>query len=168
MKNYVLLTLATMAFALPAQALELKRVGFIEEIAVSDVGTLVLAKLDTGAKTSSIDAEILDIRKTGKETKASTGDSVVFAVELKNGKKKTFERDVRRYVRIKKKGGGFIRRPVIAMTFCIAGRSVNEEVNLANREGFNYPVLVGRNMLEHAKLMVDSGAREVSRPTCKE
>lgn len=164
----LLTVILSMFVVAPASAVELKRVGWVEEIAVSDVGTVVKAKLDTGAKTSSIDAEIIDIRKVGKETKKTTGDSVVFAVALESGKKKTFERDVKRYVRIKKKGGGFIRRPVIEMTFCIAGRLINEEVNLANREGFIYPVLVGRNMLQHAKLMVDSGAREATRPTCKE
>jgi len=151
-----------------AHARELKRVGWVEEIAVSEVGAVVKAKLDTGAKTSSIDANIIDIRKSGEKTAQATGDTVVFAVTLDTGKIKTFERSVNRYVRIKKKGGGYIRRPVITMEFCIAGRTVKEEVNLANREGFIYPVLVGRNMMQHADLVIDASARLLSRPTCQD
>ncbi len=159
------LTLASAAMAAPRQ---LKRVGWVEEIGISEVGSVVRAKLDTGAKTSSIDAEIIDIRKTGKETKTATGDTVVFSVTMEKGGKKTFERSVNRYVRIKKKGGGYIRRPVITMNFCIADRSIAEEVNLANREGFIYPVLVGRNMMEHADLVIDAGKTFITRPTCNE
>lgn len=161
-------TLLAAVGAQAAQPREPKRVGWIEEIAISEVGTVVKAKLDTGAKTSSIDAEIIDIRKTGKETPTSTGDTIVFALTLKEGTIKTFERAVNRYVRIKKKGGGYIRRPVITMQFCIAGRKVQEEVNLANREGFVYPVLVGRNMMRDADIMIDASKMFLSRPTCEE
>lgn len=168
-RAYSMAVLLSVAFAAAAvQAKAPKRVGWVEEIAIADVGTVVKAKLDTGAKTSSIDAEIIDIRKTGEKTSKKTGETVVFSVSLEKGGSKTFEREIRRYVRIKKKGGGFIRRPVIEMRFCIAGRMVEEEVNLANREGFVYPVLVGRNMMAHAELMVDSGAKQLSKPTCTE
>lgn len=169
--RFILCTLMSLTLASTAQAAprQLKRVGWVEEIAISEVGSVVKAKLDTGAKTSSIDAEIIDIRKTGEAVEGkTTGDTVVFSVAMEKGGKKTFERAVNRYVRIKKKGGGFIRRPVISMSFCIAGRSITEEVNLANREGFIYPVLVGRNMMAHADLVIDAGKTFISRPTCEE
>lgn len=170
MRTFILLiasvTLANAAMAAPRT---LKRVGWVEEIGISEVGSVVRAKLDTGAKTSSIDAEIIDIRKTGKAIDGTTtGDTVVFSVAMEKGNKKTFERSVNRYVRIKKKGGGYIRRPVITMNFCIADRAVSEEVNLANREGFIYPVLVGRNMMQHADLVIDAGKTFITRPTCNE
>lgn len=148
------------------QARDLKRVGWVEEISISEVGAVVKAKLDTGATTSSMDASIIDIRKSAEKTKDTTGDTVVFAVTLDTGKIKTFERPINRYVRIKLKNGGFVRRPVITMNFCIAGRSIQEEVNLANREGFIYPVLIGRNMMSHADLVIDAGKRFITRPTC--
>lgn len=162
----VAVVLALSVFTATAHAAEPKRVGWVEPIGLNEVGTVVRGKLDTGAKTSSIDAEIIDIRKTGKASKHATGDTVVFSITLEDGKKKTFERDVRRYVRIKKKGGGYIRRPVIGMSFCIADRLVHEEVNLANREGFIYPVLVGRNMMQHAKIVIDASKTLITRPTC--
>jgi hypothetical protein len=157
--------LLSFLFATPALAKPLV-VGWVEEVRLNEVGLKVKAKMDTGAKTSSIDAEIIDIAKSGSTKKGRSGDTVVFSVAA-NGDKKTFEREIVRYVRIKKKGGGYIRRPVIEMTFCIAGRSITEEVNLANRENFIYPVLVGRNMIAHAGLAIDPARTLLSRPNCK-
>jgi hypothetical protein len=80
---------------------------------------------------------------------------------------KTFERKIVRMVRIKKKGGGYIRRPVVEMTFCVAGKTIREEVNLANRENFIYPVLIGRNMMRHAGLLIDPSRTHITNPACK-
>lgn len=166
MTRFFAILLTTTLIATAADARSLKQVGWVEEVLLSDVGTVMKAKLDTGAKTSSIDSEVIDIRKTGEETKTSTGQTVVFSVKDENGTAKTFERPIARYVRIKLKGGGFVRRPVITMKFCVGGRSVEEEVNLANRENFIYPVLIGRNMMQHADLMVNPAAKFLTRPTC--
>ena len=95
------------------------------------------------------------------------GETVVFSVLAEDGTPKTFEREIVRYVKIKLKGGGFVRRPVIRMHFCIAGRAIEEEVNLANRENFVYPVLVGRNMMAHADLVVNPNATFLTKPQCK-
>ncbi len=144
-----------------------KEVGWIEEVRLSEVGTVVKAKMDTGATTSSIDSEIIDIRKSGEKTKDRSGETVVFSVMMDDGAPKTFEREIKRYVRIKLKGGGYVRRPVIEMRFCIAGREVTEEVNLANRENFIYPVLIGRNMMRHADLVINPAAKHLSQPYCR-
>lgn len=166
--NRILLPIIVLALAATtASARELRQVGWVEEVLLTDVGSVVKAKMDTGAKTSSIDSEIIDIRKSGRKTKKATGETVIFSVRAEDGTPKTFEREIRRYVRIKLKGGGFVRRPVITMNFCIAGRQVEEEVNLANRENFIYPVLVGRNMMSHADLVINPAARHLSQPNCK-
>jgi len=142
-------------------------VGWVEEVTIEDVGLVLKAKMDTGAKTSSIDAEIIDIRKEGKKKKGYTGEVVVFSVtDSKTSKTNTFERKIVRFVRIKKKSGGYLRRPVIVMQFCVAGKSVKEEVNLANRENFIYPVLVGRNMMQHAGIAIDPGRTLLTSPHC--
>lgn len=156
---------ASQAWAAPAKKI---RVGWVERLRVEDVDLQVRAKMDTGATTSSIDAEIIDIAKSGEKSGDKPGEKVVFSiVDEKSGEKRTFEREIQRYVRIKKKEGGYIRRPVINMTFCIAGKRITEEVNLANRENFIYPVLVGRNMLAQAGLMIDASETLVSRPNCE-
>jgi hypothetical protein len=165
MKTRLFLTVLLIASA--AQAQNPKVVGWVENVMIEDVDITLKAKLDTGAKTSSIDAEVIDIRKEGKRIRGKyTGEVVVFSVKDTADKSNTFERKIVRYVRIKKKNGGYLRRPVIEMAFCIAGRLVKEEVNLANRENFIYPVLVGRNMMQHADLAVDPARTFVSNPRC--
>lgn len=151
----------------PAFARKPVHVGWVEKVRLTEVGSVVRAKMDTGAKTSSIDAEIIDIRKTGKPDGDKPGETVVFSITDEDGKSKTFEREIQRYVRIKLKGSGYVRRPVIHMEFCIAGRATREEVNLANRENFVYPVLVGRNMMAHAGLVVNPSRRYLGKPNCK-
>lgn len=134
-------------------------VGFVEKVRIQDTDTVFSAKLDTGAQTSSINAVIIE----------ENIDSVVFEimVDRKNKETKKLKKKIERYVRIKKKNHeGIIRRPVVKMTFCIAGRLVDGEVNLANREGFNYGLLIGRNMLKKGKLIVDASSRYASMPNC--
>lgn len=162
----LILMLLSASLAHAAEPKDPKVVGWVEEVKIEDVDVTLKAKLDSGAKTSSIDAEIIDIRKEGKPKKGYTGEVVVFSVKDRADKSNTFERKIVRYVRIKKKNGGYLRRPVIVMEFCIAGRAVREEVNLANRENFIYPVLVGRNMMQHAGLAIDPARTHVSSPHC--
>lgn len=69
-------------------------------------------------------------------------------------------------VLIKKKEGGLQRRPVVTMTFCIAGRLIKDEVNLSDRGHFNYEVLVGRNMLTSGNLIIDASKAFTARPNC--
>ena len=61
-----------------------------------------------------------------------------------------------RWVKIESRTKDYIRRPVVRMKLCIAGRWIEEEVNLSDRDEFNYSVLIGRNMLKKAKLAIDS------------
>jgi hypothetical protein len=152
---------------MPAAA-KAKQVGWIENVRIKDIDLHLKAKMDTGATTSSIDAEIIDIKKIAPRRRGFTGETAVFSMTDDDGaRKKVFERHVVRYVRIKKKDGGYIRRPVVEMTFCIAGHEVMQEVNLADRGNFLYPVLVGRNMLSHAELLVDASRTFLTRPTCR-
>ena len=144
------------------------RVGWVENVKLKDTGTVLRAKLDTGANTSSIDAEIINIVEDDENAPSgTTGDKVTFSVVDPSTKKRVvFERYILRYVKIKRKISGTIRRPVVAMTFCIGGRTSREEVNLADRENFVYPVLIGRNMLAHTRLIVDAAKKYTRRPTC--
>lgn len=52
------------------------------------------------------------------------------------------------------------------MKFCLAGRWIEEEVNQAARNDFNYPVLIGRDMLKKGGLVVDSSKTFTTDPTC--
>jgi hypothetical protein len=170
----------------------------------AQIGGLSLdAKLDTGARTSSIHAEILhgpdlnalasvDAEPTVESEQAAEPDApatvggldveviedesqpefeeievadaggdetIVFRITNEQGETSTLQRTIVRYVEIKNRDGTTQRRPVVEIAACVAGVPVIGEVNLADREDFNYPFLVGRNMLEAAGIVVD--AREI-------
>lgn len=139
--------------------------GWVEKVHIDTIGTTLAAKLDTGAKTTSLDAEIIKLIKPRDHTPYAHG-YVVFGVEDDEGKSHVLKRKIHRWVRIKSKSGGFFRRPVVKMTFCIAGTSVTDEVNLSERGHFVYPVLIGRNMLTHGRLAVDASRIFTTKPHC--
>jgi hypothetical protein len=142
-------------------------VGWLESVYIPSIHARLRAKLDTGAKTSSIDAEIIDIRNS-KSDKDPLGTIIFNISDLKN-KNKTLERPIIRWAKIKKKGStsGYIRRPVVMMEYCIAGKLITDEVNLSNRQHFNYRVLIGRNMLTEAGLMIDTSKIYTKKPNCE-
>lgn len=150
-----------------ANARDISVIGWVERVHLDDIDASFPAKMDTGAKTSSIDAEIMKLVEP-KEKKRGEHGFAVFSVKDDNGKPYVLKRKITRWVRIKKKAekAGFVRRPVVRMSFCIADRLIEDEVNLADRETFLYPVLVGRNMLAKAELAVDVGHTFTSKPIC--
>ena len=145
--------------------------GYVENVYIMDIKSKLKAKLDTGADTASIGAEIIEVKgndtfeKDGKIYDNDMG-KVIFSVEDKDGNKKILKKKIHRWIQVKSKEGGFIRRPVVFMQFCIAGRLIKDEVNLAERGNFIYPVLVGRNMLSEAGVLVDSAETFLTKPKC--
>jgi hypothetical protein len=72
-----------------------------------------------------------------------------------------------RWTRIKGKGTDqMIRRPVVELALCIGGRQLQGPVNLADRSGFLYPVLVGRDFLTRGRFLVDPAALHTASPDC--
>lgn len=127
-------------FASSVQAKASEIVGYIENVRVEDSALTLPAKLDTGADVSSIDAKII-----------SQGNGMVeFAIG-----NNVFTKRIIRWVKIKARPHGFQNRPVVLMCFYMAGHVMESEVNLNDRSNFDYPVLIGRNMLKAANLVVD-------------
>lgn len=123
------------------------------------------AKLDSGARTASVDAEILSIEDASAETEGSAS-IVTYQLTSKGGKSVTYTSPIVRWAAIRRRGGGFIRRPVVMMELCLAGTRVSGEVNLADRDGFNYPLLIGRNLLTEAAIAIDSRQAFTARRAC--
>jgi hypothetical protein len=119
---------------------DIQTVGWVEKGKLAGVDKEVKFKLDTGATTSSINAEILE--KPDKDSES--GGMIKFRFTNGEGVKKVFELPIVRWVRIESRTSDYISRPVVRMKFCVAGRWIEEEVNLADRDDFNYPVLIGR------------------------
>jgi hypothetical protein len=171
--------------------------GWLEHARVMPDRLLMTAKLDSGARTTSIHAEIILKEHSGDALSASESDednedrmvealglqpaddppgdeisdisdavvselmpdTITFKLTSKGGKEIILTEKVVRWVSIRRRGGGSIVRPVVMLDLCIAGRVVRGEVNLADRSGFNYPLLIGRNMLKKAAISID--AREI-------
>ena len=57
------------------------------------------------------------------------------------------ERPLSRVVLIKRKGAESQERPVVVMNVRIGKLERSSEFTLASREGFEFPVLIGRNFL---------------------
>lgn len=137
-----------------AETQELQTVGWIENGQVSGIDQEIKFKLDTGATTTSINAEILEEPNEITES----GGMIRFRFSNGDGISEVYELPVKRWVKIESRTQDYIRRPVVQMKLCVAGRWVDEEVNLADRSDFNYSVLIGRNMLSKGKLAIDSSA----------
>lgn len=134
--------------------------GYIEPVALPGAGISVLAKLDTGADTSSLDAT--DIRRVRRGERRL----VKFLIrDPESGEETTLERDYVRTTRIRRHYGEIQRRHVVMMAVCLGRVSRTVEINLVDRSNFSYPMLLGRNALAGVAL-VDPAMTETSQPQC--
>lgn len=136
-----------------------KMVGWAECVAIKGVNSALEAKLDTGATTASINAEI--IKEPDRDAEA---DGIVEFYFVDGKDKQThFAKTLTRWVTIKDKG----KRPAVNLDFRIARTRVNGEATLAERSHFDYPVLVGRNLLRKGNFAVDSSRSFIADSSCR-
>lgn len=139
-------------------------IGWLENVKLEDANVTLKARIDTGAGLASLHADIIDIKKS----KDGKTESVVFSVQQDDGKKVVLERPIEDWINIKKKGDkGYIKRPVVKLLMCLGGKQVRARVNLADRSGFLYPMLIGRNVLKAGDYMIDPQVTYTHEPPCK-
>lgn len=136
------------------------RLGYLENVQIGNLALELKGKLDTGADTSSIHARDVEIYKRGKRD-----NWVRFRLVGRGGRSIRYDQNVIRFVQIKTKVGGTIRRPVIRMPICVGGVVGRAEINLADRAEFEYDVLIGREFLAN-RVVVDSGQSFTSDRVC--
>ena len=136
-------------------------VGWIEKAVLYPHDITLPAKLDTGAKTSSIDAPDPDYFEQDGE------QWVRFRVSNKNLESVMIEAPVVRESKIKRHFGEKHVRPVIMLDICLGKIHKQVEVNLVDRTGFDYQLLIGRNYLENA-FLIDSGSTYTVSPDCED
>ena len=143
----------------PRQPLERVVVGYLERVRVFPGNFLVYAKIDTGARTSSLNAR--DIKYVERD-----GETFVrFSVTNRDNETQTFERPVIRKARIRDIGRPSQIRPVIMLGLCIGNIYRFTQVNLSNRAGFNFQLLVGRRFMAQ-RVLVDPVLQYTVEPTC--
>jgi hypothetical protein len=91
---------------------------------------------------------------------------VRFRLIGKNGRSVRYDQNVIRFVQIKTKIGGYLRRPVIHLPLCVGGVWGLAELNLADRGDFDYDILIGREFLAN-RILVDSGQSFIADDKCE-
>ncbi|SKA70340.1 ATP-dependent zinc protease family protein [Desulfobaculum bizertense] len=147
-----LFTLSTLMLSSCAQAEDsLLVAGWVEKVTVftdsPQDGIQMSAKLDTGAKTSSLHAVDIKVDKAHKRVK--------FVYVNEDGKRYNIEAPFAREVKIKKRPKGIHIRPVVYLNIKIGEKTIKAEVNLTDRSHFNYHLLIGRRLLQQG-ILVDS------------
>jgi hypothetical protein len=137
--------------------------GFVEWVVMQDTGVRLKARLDTGAKTSSLHAVNVEEFDKGDERWVSfelpLGDHEDQPSEGKISHDEVvleFELPVERVVLVKRKGARSQRRYVVNMDFCVSGEVHTTQFSLADRAKFSYPVLLGRRFMSDDNILVDS------------
>lgn len=126
-------------FGAPATPLVL---GAVERVRLDPEGLVFDARIDTGAETSSMDArDLVEFERNGAPW-------VRFAVvDPAKGRPVLIERAISRRVRIKRHAAQSVLRPVVSLCVRIGRLEREREFTLADRTGFEFPVLIGRNFL---------------------
>ena len=127
---------------------EMLLVGEVEHVLVGTEQILLQARIDTGAKTTSLDVSNIEYFERDGER------WVQFAVANPSTEvSQILQRPFKRRVRIKRHGDDAQPRPVVALTISMGDLSREVEVSLTDRSGFRYPVLIGRNFLDGEALV---------------
>lgn len=137
--------------------------GWVEKVTFNALPVAVKAKLDTGAKTSSLHATNIALFKKNNQY------WVRFTLNLKdsNGKLHTvqLEKPRSRKVKIKNHDGEHDRRPVVTLNFCFDGRQHSTDFTLTDRAEYIYPVLLGRTFLQGIAV-VDPDSTFLTQASC--
>lgn len=133
--------------------------GWVEWVAVEPSMMPAKAKLDTGAKTSSLHAKNIEwFEKDGKDWVRFhfSPNTKLSSKRLREGKSKNFvtiEAPVYRTTLIKQHKRSSVERPVIRHKFMLDDREYEAEFTLTDRSRFIYPVLLGRRFLESTAIV---------------
>lgn len=133
--------------------------GWVEHVLIYPGPIRLKAKMDTGAKTSSL--SVISIRHYSR----NGHPWVRFRVYNSNGRPITLERPLVRTVLIKRHGEAPKPRPVVMLKLCLGSVLSETQVDLANRKNYLYPLLVGRRYLA-GRFLVDPSRMFAASPGC--
>jgi hypothetical protein len=149
--------------ATTAGKLHLPIIGAVEWARVEPSGLLLEARIDTGAETTSLHADNIQlVERDGKR---------FVAFELANpdgGDKVSLEQRLKRKVRIKRPGEESERRYVVELWITLGKHTARVETSLSDREGFEYPLSIGRNFLTDAMIVDVSRHHLLQKPVAAE
>jgi hypothetical protein len=128
-------------------------IGAVEEVLLLPWGVKLLARVDTGATTTSLDARHLKVEENIATFQLPDRyEGMVIRVPVVSWK------EVR-------SAGGKEKRPVVEMDLCIGARRIRARVNLNDRSMVNHSLILGRNVLRR-HFVVDVTRARVQDPVC--
>jgi hypothetical protein len=135
-------------------------IGWVENVGVSSTNTVIKAKIDTGADSSSLHCEcITPYERDGEQW-------VKFTITDIDDQSVSYEKKILRRTKVKRHFGEVQERIVVRMGICIGEQYGETDVSLVDRSGFNYSLLIGRKYLKD-KFIVDPGETFLSSPQCE-
>ncbi|WP_062269546.1 ATP-dependent zinc protease [Endozoicomonas arenosclerae] len=125
----------------------LQVLGEVEQVHVKGFKNTFKARIDTGAKTSSIGATEIKYFKKGNE------NWVRFKI-IHGDESQMFERKVHREIEIKRHGGLENQDRVTVFIPISLGKIAKDvEFTLTDRQGYEYPILIGERFLSNTALV---------------
>ncbi len=147
---------ATVKSPIKELIIEKKIIGAVENVRLIPPNVVLNARIDTGAKTTSVDARnITPFEREGKQWVRfdCVSDKKVYTIKKK----------VISTVQIKRHNKSPQTRFVVKMRITLGDVSRLIEVNLNDRDAYTYPVLIGRNFLRD-NFIVDIAKRYRFKP----
>lgn len=115
----------------------------------------IRAKIDTGAKTSSLHCSFI------KEIDKDIVSFIVLDDSHTKYKKRVYKLPIIRKTTVKSSNGHVSKRYVISTKVRIFGKTYDTEFTLSNRKNMNYPILLGREFLRQG-FIVDVNKEDLS------
>jgi len=128
-------------------------IGAVEDVVLLPWGVRLPARIDTGATTSSLDARMIKVKRK----------KVEFKLAARYGGLK-IRLPLVRWATVKT-AQATTKRPVVMMELCIGSKRLRTEVNLNDRSTVDYPLLIGRNTIQHS-FVVDCSTEYCTQPSC--
>ena len=150
----LILTGCVLGIAALAAAAAPRTLGWLEWAWLEPGHIRLKAKLDSGAKTSSIDA--VDIQTFERADKRWVRFRVPLSKRPEDSDRSddlVLELPIAREIRIKDHDHESQPRYVVYLDFCVGNRALHIPVTLADRKQFNYPLLLGREALAGVALI---------------
>lgn len=160
MNKIVQLLISVSVFIIsPAFALH----GYIEKVMLLPNHVILNAKLDTGAATSSLNVK--DVKTFQKQGQTW----VKFDIYNKTLLVKNASYPLLKMISIKQRAHEQTedKRPLIAMEFCLGNKKRLIQVNLMDRQDFDYPFLLGREAMRKFNIVVDPSKKYLNPLKCQ-
>jgi len=152
--------LIVILFAVSPVSFAKEVIGWVEKVTIHPGELVLKAKIDSGAKTSSIHCDC-------EEFIERDGDKYVKLVVTNfNGNQIRIERKIERFATIKRHFGETQERAVINLGVCVAETYKEIEVNVIDRSGLKYQILIGRNFLA-GDFLIDVDKTYATEPGCE-